>query len=108
MPKKGHRAASRQAQLRQRQRRTRGQPQEFDPGPTESSATVIDEEPAVEPELEEEVPIAAPRPVRRSRRRTAPEPVQVYGQLGAELRLIGILTAFVGVILAVLTVLLRT
>ena len=50
MPKKGHRTASRQAQLSQKKRRGKGHSQVFDSGPSESSAATAVEDPAVEAE----------------------------------------------------------
>ena len=105
MPKKGHRAASRQAQIRRNRRRTKGQGQEFDAGPTEADVTAR-ETSASEEGLVAPVAVAASS-ARRSRQRASEEPVPVYGQLGAELKRIGVLTFLVVIILAVLTVFLR-
>ena len=105
MPSKGQRAASRQAKLRQKRRRSKGGAQLFDPGPTESKRVA---EEGVEPE-----PQRAPRPVsvapsttqtpRRPRQRSPAELAPRYEYLGAELRHIGILTIVMLAILAALS-----
>ena len=91
MPKKGHRAASRQAQLRQRKRRGRGQSQVFDAGPVAPSPDIAVEE---RPDAVEAEPVPAPEPrqtstrdTRRSRQRAAAaaEPLTLP-YLGAELK----------------------
>ena len=109
MPKKGHRAASRQAQIQRKRRRVGGRTQEFDAGP--SDADVAARQAAVD---EEDVPIEqaadarpAPTPVRRSKSRAAPDAAPTYPTIRPELTRIGILTSVVVVILAVLTVFLR-
>ena len=112
MPSKGRRAASRQAHLRQRKRRSKAQPQVFDPGPTESRRPVDDEadiEAGLEPApLAVAAVPATPRAVRRGRQRTPqPEDAPVYRYLGPELRRIGAIASIIAIILAVLTVLLR-
>ena len=109
MPNKSHRAASRQAQLRRRRRRGKGQPQVFAQGPTESKATADVSEPAVEPAIETEPLARVPQPARRSRQQAAAEPMPVlaYRYLRAELRRIGVITALIFGILAVLTAVLR-
>ena len=114
MPSKSRKAASRQAQLQRKRRKAKGQ-QEFDPGPTASeaedrrSATIADA--AAEPEAVVESaalePQPAPRATRRSRQRGTVESALMYPHLLHELRHIGILAILMGIILAVLTVVLR-
>ena len=116
MPSKSKRVASRQAQLRQRKRKIKGQVQEFDPGPSESTVEgTAGPEPVVEAVAQQETVLEAsvpasqpvPRQTRRSRQRTTAEPALVYSHLPSELRHIGILAALLAVALAVLTVFLR-
>ena len=119
MPKKGHRTASRQAQLSQKKRRGRVNPQVFDSGPSESSAATAVEDPAVDATAEggeslqptkSAVATARPsstlarQPVQRSRQRTPTESTpSVYRYLGAELKKIGMITSLIVVILIALT-----
>ena len=119
MPKKGHRTASRQAQLSQKKRRGKGASQVFDAGPSESSAATAVAESAVDATTEGEVsqqptrtavatarPSSAParQPARRSRQRTSVESTPaVYRYLGAELKQIGMITTFIVGILIALT-----
>ena len=113
MPSKSHRRASRQAQLRQKKRHGKAQPQQFDPGPTEPRPAAQAEEPVAEEPLQpESAPASAslsspPQPVRRSMQRASAQPALAYIYLGSELRRIGILATLIVAILAVLTVLLR-
>ena len=110
MPKKGHRAASRQAQLRRRRRRGKGGPEIFAAGPITPTEPSVVEEPAAEAEFQpESVAEPAPQPtesVRRSRQRASTEAVPVYTYLRAELRRISIIAGLILVILAILTVVL--
>ncbi|MCH7745165.1 MAG: hypothetical protein IIC84_03735 [Chloroflexi bacterium] len=118
MPKKGHRTASRQAQLSQKKRRGKGASQVFDAGPSESSVATAVEEPAVDATAEGELsqptqtavatarPSSAParQPARRSRQRTSVESTPaVYRYLGAELKQIGMITMLIVAILIALT-----
>jgi len=115
MPKKGHRTASRQAQLSQKKRRGKGASQVFDVGPSESSAaTAVGGEPTVEGEVSQQptqtaVATARPsaparQPARRSRQRTSVESTSaVYRYLGAELKQIGMITTLIVGILIALT-----
>ena len=109
MPRKGHKAASRQAKLRQRKRRGRSAAETFDAGPTESSApsstiAVEPEAPAQSTTTEPAAqPQTTPRPARRSRRATASEAVPVYRYLGGELKTIGIISGLIVAILIALT-----
>ena len=121
MPKKGHRAASRQAQLRRRKRRDRDRTQVFDAGPTEAGAAEVVSDPVEVGEEDVQAPETAVQPARRpvarasrrqaaqpvARQRPAAEPVSSQRFLGGELRRIGIITSLMVVILAVLTVFLR-
>ena len=111
MPGKGHRAASRQAKLRRRKRRGRGQPEIVAACPVQPVASESAEEPAVELELQAEPALEAkqpsPQPVRRLRQRAPAEPVPIYSYLGAELRHIGLLTTLIVAILVALTFVLR-
>ena len=111
MPNKGRRAASRQAQLRRKRRRGRPRTEEFAAGPTElpqsDDADDLGEEAAAAPAPVSPAPTvqARPRTVRRVRPGAAAG-VVAGSHLGGELRQAAIITAFIGVILAVLTVLL--
>ena len=115
MPKKEHRAASRQAQVRRRRRRGKGAPQVLDRGPTEpTSVAAVDEQTVTvtpEPVIAEPPTARAPQLVRRTRQQRASaqsEPAPAYGYLGAELKQIGMITTLIVVILAVLAVFLRS
>ena len=113
MPKKEHRAALRQAQVRRRRRRGKGAPQALDSGPVERPSVAAVDELSVtvtpEPVIKDRPLEPAPQPVRRTRQRAsaASEPVPGYAYLGAELRQIGMITTLIVVILAVLAVFLR-
>ena len=106
MPRKGHRAASRQAQLRQRRRRGKGVAEEFDAGPSRptepAQAPVAEAEP---PPTREPAPSpeARPQQVRRSRKATVALTVPSYAYLGSELKRIGLITVLIVAILIVLT-----
>ena len=109
MPNKGRRAASRQAQLRRRRRHGRPRTEEFAAGPTalpqSDDADDSGEEAAATPAPVTPAPAvqARPRTVRRARPGAA---VVAHSHLGGELRQAAIITAFIGAILAALTVLL--
>ena len=111
MPGKGHRAASRQAKLRQRKRRGKGQPEIVAAGPVQPVASESAEESAVEleprPEPALEARQSSPQPVRRLRQRAPAEPVPIYSYLGPELRQIGLITILIVAILVALTFVLR-
>ncbi len=114
MPNKAHRAASRQAQVNRRKRRSKTRTQDFDPGPDEESAPVATvAAPVVEtdgegvPTEERAPPRAAAAPVQRSRRRAAVESAPEQKFLAGELRQIGFIATAMAIVLAVLTVLLR-
>ena len=105
MPSKGHRAASRQAKLRQKRRRPKGTAQLFDTGPTSSQRTAQEPASDVQPERHP-TPRPAPvapaqaQPPRRSSRRSSSEVAPRYLYLGAELRRIGAVAVIIFVILA--------
>ena len=105
MPSKSHRAASRQAKLRQKRRRGKAAAQSFDAGPPEPTgapAAVADDEP--QPAPKKERPLApSSRAARRARAAATDEtaPTNVY--LGSELRRIGAVTLGILTILAVLS-----
>ncbi len=119
MPKKGHRTASRQAQLSQKKRRGRVNPQVFDSGPGESSVATAIEDSAVDATAEGgeslqpmKSAVATARPsstlarqsAQRSRQRTPTESTPaVYRYLGAELKKIGMITTFIVAIIIALT-----
>lgn len=117
MPKKGHRTASRQAQLQRRSRRNRGRTQVVDSTPDVDTTAppAVSVEPGIEqPAASAPVAVAehsgrTGRATRRARQRAEPDlsPLTTYPYLGAELRRIGMLTALIVVVLAVLTVFLR-
>ena len=110
MPKKGHRAASRQAELRRRKRRGRSRTDEFVSGPTAPETLDEDAESGDEavPALQ---PVATavesrPRTLRRVRPGASAATADARSYLGGELRQAGIIAGLIGVVLAVLTVLL--
>jgi hypothetical protein len=121
MPSKGSKAAARQRQAQERNRRrkggvARGRGQEFDPGPEQARTPVG----VTEPELLEEESSVRPqtsavratsvartqRPVRSARQRGVSAEPLIYRYIGGELRQIGIITVLMGIILAALTFLL--
>ena len=114
MPKKGRGrgVAARQAQLSRKKSRGKTRHQTFDAGPTESQSTRAATGPdATEGVQQEAVAVATvaptPTPSRRRRQRVATEEAALtYRYLGTELRQIGIVAAFIGVLLAILTVVL--
>ena len=123
MPSKGRKAASRQAQLNRKKRRSKNPRQpEFEAAPVMSQTAVetavaepeIDEPDAVEdltPQPEAEIR-PAPR-VRSTRRRSgsraaaAEQTPLVYQYLSREIRQIGIITSLIVAILVALTFVLR-
>ena len=113
MPSKAQRAASRQARLSRRRRRGKAAPQNFQAGPTQTSAAV---EPAVDipsPSVRRAASISSPttstapaetRSASRARRRaTDAGASNVSRYLGRELRQIGAITSLIAVILVGLT-----
>jgi hypothetical protein len=110
MPKKGHRAASRQAQMQRRKRRGRPRTEEFAAGPTAPQTLAGDAEsddeaiPAIRPVATAVEP--RPRTSRRVRPGASAAVADARSHLGGELRQAAIIAALIGVILAVLTVLL--
>ena len=115
MPSKGHRAASKQAKLRQKHRRGKGGPRQFDTGPTESEAVAM--EFASDSEIEvndEQKPDLAVKHVASVSNRTqltrsvkqsttADLTASRYLYLGAELRRIAIITAIIILILVAMS-----
>ena len=122
MPSKAGRAASRQARLSRKKRRGGKGRQDFELGPEESLATTeaavedADIEAQDESDAEESL-VAQPsatatatrarprtRTPRRTRQRAAEAtPARVYQYIGAELRLIGIITVVIVALLTGLT-----
>ena len=107
MPKKGHRAAARQAQLKRRRSRDKVHPQEFDPGPTESTRRERMVEPLLESDVQPETALETAQPsrppARSARQRPSSEAPAVYRHLGTELRHIGMITGLIIAILVALT-----
>ena len=107
MPSKSHRAASRQAKLRQKRRRGKAAEQVFEAGPTVSKAVVGDTDD--ERDVSESRPAAvalAPSPlapIRRSRQSQPGAAASRQAHLGADLRGIGIISILIFAILAVAT-----
>ncbi len=103
MPNKGHRAASRQAQLQKRRRRGAARTQVFDAGPSEDDAAarraVLDEEAADTADPRPAAP--QPRPLARH---AAAASTAAYPSIRPELTRIGVLTIMIVLILAVLAV----
>ena len=112
MPSKGHRAASRQAKVRQKKRRGKGGAQVLDTGPTQAEATTEAQTAGSDVERAPAAPApspaaaAAPRPRRRSRQTAGGEALRTYPYLGMELRQIGLTSLVIFILLAVLTFLL--
>jgi hypothetical protein len=118
MPSKSRRAASRQARLNRRKRRTKVRERPVAPE-SESTATTAPiaetsqvSTPARRPARTASAPVAqaaeTPSPVRRRRSRQAaagPEPA--YKHLGSELRRIGVLLTMLVAVLVVLSFVLR-
>lgn len=123
MPSKGRKAASRQAQLNRKKRRSKNPRQpEFEAAPVMSQTAVetavaepeIDEPDAVEdstPQPEAEIrPVPRVRSTRRrsgSRAAASEQTPLVYQYLGREIRQIGIITSLIVAILVALTFVLR-
>ncbi len=121
MPSKNKRAASRQAQLRQRRRRggRARSPARAEAAPAEVRRTSALQRPAGAVATAAPITTTAPAPQalearespiarrRASRARVQLEPLPMYAHLGSELRRIGALMGLVVVALAVLTVVLR-
>ena len=112
MPSKSKRAASRQAKVRQRRRRGKAAPQEFQVGPDERQLDDEEGEPVATPALRTSAATAREtssftRPSRASRRQRDPdasaEVAPTYPYMGVELRRIGIVAGLIFAILAVLT-----
>lgn len=122
MPSKAGRAASRQARLSRKKRRGGKSRQDFELGPEESVATTeaavedanieSQDESGAEENLVAQPSATAtatrPRPRTRTPRRTRQRaaeatPVRVYEHIGAELRLIGIITVIIVALLIGLT-----
>ena len=107
---RGRGVAARQAQLRNRKNKGKVRHQNFDPGPsaTVSNVTETDIGPAVAAVSVEDKGLSAKRDSGHSRNRrnvkSTKEVALSYDYLGIELRQIGILTALIGVVLAVLTI----
>ena len=105
MPSKSHRAASRQAKLRQKKRRGRAAAQVFQAGPSESS--VASEEPtalAAEPKTRPAAVTKAPTgQARRSKGGTSKETMPPQAYLSSELRRIGVVSLVILAILAALS-----
>ena len=106
MPKKGYRAASRQAQMQKKRRRGGSRTQVFDAGPSEADVAarqeLLDDEVGTDETTVARRP--APAPVRRPGSRTAVSTTPTYPSIRPELTRIGILAFTVVVVLAVLTV----
>ena len=106
MPKKGYRAASRQAQMQKKRRRGGSRTQVFDAGPSEAEVAarqeLLDDEVGTDETTVARGP--APAPVRRPGSRTAVSTAPTYPSIRPELTRIGILAFTVVVVLAVLTV----
>ncbi len=122
MPSKGRKAASRQAQLNRKKRRSKNPRQpEFDAAPAMSQTAV--ETAVAEPETDEPLTVegSTPQPegtrpaprVRSTRRRGGQRGAAVdsspgvYQYLGKEMRQIGMITSLIVVILVALTFVLR-
>ena len=123
MPSKGRKAASRQAQLNRKKRRSKNPRQpEFEAAPVMSQTAV--ETAVAEPEIEEPATVeestpqpevtTRPTPRERSTRRrggtrgaAAEQTPLVYQYLGKEIRQIGMITSLIVAILVGLTFVLR-
>ncbi len=106
MPSKGRKAASRQAQVREKKKRGKAAPQVFEAGPVQSATAVDDAEEEAAPPQPPPAVVQA-RPSVSKRRSRATEPVAGYRYLGTELKRIGVIASLMVVILAALTVILR-
>ena len=107
MPSKSHKAASRQAKLREKRRRGKAAAQTFEAGPT--TPRVAAEESDTEQESRS-TPVAqapaAPRRARSTRPGTSGEAAPRYDYLGKELQRIGLLSIVILAILASVSVVL--
>ena len=111
MPSKSHRAATRQAKLQEKKRRGKAAPQMFEAGPAERSLDEDEEEsgagPAprlalIEPRITAS-PARAPRASRRTRESEGTEIAATYPFMGAELKRIAVIAAFIFAIIVALT-----
>jgi hypothetical protein len=105
MPSKSHRAASRQAKLRQKRRRVKAADQVFEAGPERSTAmveaTATDDQVGPDPRPAAVAPDPSPlQPVRRARQSQSGTAASRYAHLGAEIRRIGIISILIFAILA--------
>ena len=102
MPKKGHRAASRQAELQRRKRRGRSRTEEFAAGPTAPQTLDEDAESGAEavPALQPVAVDVEPRPgtARRVRPGVSAAIAGAPSHLGGELRRATIIAALIAVI----------
>ena len=107
MPSKSHKAASRQAKLRQNKRRGKAAEQVFEAGPTVSKAVVgYTDDDRVKSNPRPAAVAQAPStlaPVRRSRQAHPGAAASRQSYLGADLRGIGIISILIFAILAVAT-----
>ena len=119
MPSKAQRAASRQARLSRRKRRGKAAPQNFEAGPTQSSAVsdaaanassrtarrATSNSPSPAARTSAATAVApSPRPAPRARRRAVDTSAPTVSRfLPGEIRQIGIITSLIAVILAGLT-----
>ena len=106
MPSKGRKAASRQAQVRDKKKRGKAAPQVFEAGPVRSAIPVDDAEEEAAP-TQPTTAVAQARPSVSKRRGRATEPAAAYGHLGTELKRIGVIASLAVVILVALTFVLR-
>ena len=109
MPKKGHKTASRQAQLQKKRKRGESRAQEFDAGPSE--ADIAARQDALAEQGLDTRPSGDAPPTHalapRLRNRASASATPMYPSIRPELARIGVLTSIIGVILAILTILLR-
>ena len=100
MPSKSHRAASRQAKLRQKKRRGKSPVhQDFQSGPTESK-TASDELTSIDDDIKSTtVPKIVRSQARRSNKRVSDRAVPRYAYLGSEIRHIALIAGSILVIL---------
>ena len=102
MPKKGHKAAARQAKLSQKKRRGKGSPEIFASVPVKSNVSVDD----VDPQETESHMDYVDNSIQKSTQEVSTEAVPVYPYIGSELIRIGVVAGIMFVILAIMTVLL--
>ena len=108
MPSKSQKAASRQAKLREKRRRGRPAPQEFQRGPTRSLAAEEESDQEVAPRSASRQAAAgaatlAASPVRRTARSALAERAPSYQYLRSEMRRIGVIASLIVVILIALS-----